>query len=229
MPQPRLNGARLWRRHVLKTSAILDRALELLEPSDPNEHEDDLNRKLYFCLLQANKEAVNTSLGAFDCAPVYEGRNLPSATDTVRTAREGKRPDFQWTCIDHQADDPSRGVRTFVIECKRLGAPRGGWRLNENYVLEGIARFMREEHRYACDDPEAAMVGYVQSMDLPDILADVNMVAAKEAITPVSAPVDGWQRDVTSHMAHTLTRSCGVTPFGLLHFWVDLRARGRVN
>ncbi|WP_420127241.1 hypothetical protein [Longimicrobium sp.] len=224
MPQPKLNGARLWRRQVQKTSAILVRALELLEPRDANEQEDDLNRKLYFCLLQANREATHWPLGAFDCAPVYEGRNLPSANDFVRTAREGKRPDFQWTFIDHQSPDPKRSVRTIVIECKRLGAPtRHGWPLNENYVRNGIMRFVREEHGYACDDVEAVMVGYIQSMDFPQIAAEVNATTVQEAIPSVPPPVQGWNLRGVSHLAHTMERTFGVTPFGLLHFWVDLR------
>lgn len=69
MMQPRLNGARLWQRHVQKTSAILNRALAFLQLAETDENEDSLNRKFYFHLLRANREARGSPLGGFDHAP----------------------------------------------------------------------------------------------------------------------------------------------------------------
>jgi hypothetical protein len=210
----------------MKTVSILLQALDHLTSTGPVEPEDELNRKLYFLLLEANRTALTSSLGAFDCAPVYEGSNLPSADDIIRANRESKRPDFQWTCIDHTAPDPKHGVRAFVIECKRLGAPlRTDWEFNVNYVTNGIARFVNKEHGYACDDYKGAMVGYVQSMEFEDILSEVNSTSASMGIPLLSEPADGWKENGTSLLTHTLTRAFGATPFHLLHFWVDLRTR----
>jgi hypothetical protein len=127
---------------------------------------------------------------------------------------------------DHGADDPLSGVWTFVIECKRLGdSGRSDWVLNQNYVNHGIIRFIAVEHGYARNDGAGAMVGYVQNMDLPDILAEVNTAASSAGIPDLLLSGVGWKPDSTSLLDHILTRSEGVSPFHLAHFWVDLRNR----
>lgn len=67
------------------------------------------------------------------------------------------------------------------------------------------------------------MVGYVQSMELDEIFAEVNITAALAGIPELSAPISGWQINATSHLAHQLDRPFPISPFQLSHFWVDIR------
>jgi hypothetical protein len=228
MTQPRLIGAALWQRHERRVVTVLLRALELLEPESADEAENDLNRKLFRCLLYANREMHDSLGNALDSAPTYEGKNLPSAYDTERAVRENKIPDFYWDYVDHGAPNPLLGVRCYYIECKRLGrSVRSSWPLNENYVREGIARYVTEEHGYARDDVAAAMVGYVQNMAFDAILEAVNAAAVAASMPILIRPSSGWKQRGTSQIHQQLQRSFGVATLNLMHFWVDLRGRTR--
>lgn len=225
MRQPRISQLQTWERHVNLVLRVLVRALSLLQSRAGNtESETSLNRELYFCLLKANDEIYRSSGSAFDHAPTYEGKSSPDPDDLERAARENKIPDFCWGFIDHTATDPRRGARNFYIECKRLGRPtRADWVFNENYIHHGVLRFVTEEHAYAKGEKQAAMVGYVQNMDFVDILDEVNKTATKVSIPTLNGPIGGWKTAGTSRLGHELTRSLRGCPFGLQHFWIDMR------
>ncbi|MEN3327590.1 MAG: hypothetical protein V7638_2397 [Acidobacteriota bacterium] len=225
MPQPRISQLRTWERHVDLVLTVVVRGLTLLQ-SKANiiDSENNLNRELYKCLLDANREIYESRGEAFDHAPTYEGKNPPDADDIERALRENKVPDFYWGFIDHSAIDPRAGVRNFVMECKRLGKPfRSDWVFNENYINHGVLRFITEEHGYAKGDKAGSMIGYVQSMDLADILAEVNRTAQGVPLPQLQGPVGGWQVGATSKLHQTLNRSYPISPFYLHHLWVDLR------
>ncbi|MBE9536184.1 MAG: hypothetical protein IMF07_03305 [Proteobacteria bacterium] len=97
--------------------------------------------------------------------------------------------------------------------------------MNENYVSEGIRRFITAPHKYGKDDDASGMIGYVQNMSFVDILSEVNAVAsaAPETVLPLNLSSLGWQTGGVSELTHDLSRPFPVTTFRLYHFWVDVR------
>src|ERR1700704_1677198 len=110
----------LWGKREARFIAIVERALILLRSMDALPRtETELNRKFYFCLLNASRELFPNE----QLAPICECNNQPDPDDSSRAARELKRPDFQWVFLDRYENNPNRSSRQFVIECKRLGTP----------------------------------------------------------------------------------------------------------
>jgi hypothetical protein len=179
---------------------------------------------LYFCLLEAIRSLRESGREGFDHPPTPEGHNPPDPDDVLRATRENKIPDFCWGYIDHLELDSRRSARNYVIECKRLGnPPRPDWILNQNYVVKGVLRFVTEEHDYAKGEKSGAMVGYVQSMELDDILNEVNATCISRAVPQLRISIGGWQIRGISRLNHELNRSFAGSPFHLSHFWIDLR------
>src|SRR6185503_8033948 len=99
--------------------------------------------------------------------------------------------------------------RFYAMECKRLGASLNPTRnLMEQYVRNGVQRFITAEHGYGSPNtnPSAAMIGYVQSMELAEIHARVDQYCRKNSLAGLNLSPNGWQRDV-SFLNHTLLRS----------------------
>jgi hypothetical protein len=157
-----------------------------------------------------------------------ECANQPFIEDEEQTPRERKIPDFQWGFWDDTAP-VEQAERYFVVECKRLGSPlRSDQVFNELYVEKGIQRFVSAEHGYAAGEPSAAMIGYVQSMELQAIYTQVNAAASSSAIPHLNVDDAGWQSGGTTHLFHRLIRPFPISPFDLEHYWVDLRPRTAV-
>lgn len=220
---PSLLSRNLWIKRTTRFLAILERALQLLACQAQLESaEVALNRRLYWCLLEASRELYP----AEDCAPSPECNNQPDPDDVARAQREDKRPDFQWIFLDRYESDPHRSSKQFVVECKRLGLPaRSDWILNANYVKHGIWRFIAPEWSYAKRFASAVMIGYWQSMEGDDVLREVNEAAEKHDITVLVLKREGWQTGGVSKLEHSFERSFSVSPFFLCHFWADLRTR----
>lgn len=216
---PSLKSRNLWAKREAKCIAILERALLLLrlKPSLP-EAEVDLNRCLYFCLLEATSELYPKD----DIAPVSECNNQPDANDDLRVTREQKRPDFQWIFRDRYAE-PSHSSKQFVVECKRLGKSlRANWILNSNYVNHGICRFCDRQWAYAQRFASGAMVGYWQSMEADEILAEVTVETQKNSL-PDLVRKGNWNEFDVSQLEHSFKRPFKISPFHLRHLWIDLR------
>ena len=226
MSQPRISRLHIWEKHERRVVDILMLALSILRKNDIlPQSEVLLNRELYFCLLEANHMLWESGAGGFSHPPTPEGHNPADPDDEQRAIRENKIPDFYWGYVDHSEPDPRRGARNYVIECKRLGnPPRPDWILNQNYVNKGVRRFITEEHGYAKGEKSGAMVGYVQSMELDEILHEVNSAAVSVGIPELSTPINAWQVSGTCQLAHQVNRTFSISPFQLTHFWVDLRS-----
>ncbi len=222
MSQPRLSKLNIWARHEQRVLKIFIEALTILQAgAGLSLSEINLNRELYFCLLEANRKMGKEG---FLYPPTYEAKNPPDPDDEQRTARENKIPDFYWGYLDDMEPDPRRSARNFYIECKRLGKPpRADWILNENYVHHGICRFITKEHGYAQGEQSAAMVGYVQSMELDDILREVNTAAMSFSVPKIKTSSKGWKFKGVSQLQQKINRPFPVTPFNLWHLWIDLR------
>src|SRR5690554_6303962 len=173
MSKPSLLQLPIWENRKLKIFQLLDRALILLRNNAVLPREELLlNRELYKCMKRAALEMQ------FDFLPTPEGKNPPSESDEERAEREDKIPDLYWQIPDHV----NGVVRYFVVECKRLGPPSSpSWKLNENYVRNGVRRFITSPHEYGKDEDAAGMVGYLQGMEFDEVLKEVNMAAKANA------------------------------------------------
>ena len=217
---PSLRARNYWRKREAQFLAVLKQALVLLrrENSLP-EAEWDLNRRLYFCLLEATRELCPKD----GIAPTQECNNQPDPDDEARARREQKRPDFQWIYLDRYEPDPRRSSKQFVVECKRLGmALRADWVLNLNYVEHGICRFRDSQWAYARRFVSGAMVGYWQAMEAEQVLSEVNAVARKNALTELVLE-DTWSSAGVSTLGQIFERAFEGSPFHLHHLWIDLR------
>jgi hypothetical protein len=198
---------------------ILEGALLLLrKQGDLPETECELNRRLFFCLLEANHKLFPKN----DIAPISECNNQPDPDDETRTAREHKRPDFQWVFIDRYEMDVRRSSKQFVVECKRLGKPaRANWVFNINYVGQGICRFRDPQWSYAQRFPSGVMVGYLRQMESGQVLKEVNDESRK-MLLPELMLIGAWNFDKVNHLEHSFERSFDVSPFQIRHLWIQL-------
>ena len=216
---PCLRALNVWGKRERMCVAILERALQLLraEKNLP-ESEVDLNRRLYLRLLEASRELYP----ADPVSPTQECNNQPDPDDESRVAREHKRPDFQWVYLDSYEPDPKRSSKQFVVECKRLGSSRrADWIFNVMYVTHGISRFRDPLWGYAQRFRSGAMVGYWQTMERAQLLSEVNQEAGRNSlpdIVPANPSLPNGHR-----LEHTFERSFPLSPFHLLHLWIDLR------
>jgi hypothetical protein len=219
MNRPRLSRLPLWERHEARVLAILREALTLLAQRGLSGDEPMLNRELFFCLCEANRNALLRGEEAFDYPVVWEGRNPPLEDLPEGEASERKVPDFYWGYFDHSEPDPRRAARNFVIECKRLGSPTpAGWVFTKHYVEDGVIRFVDPEWRYGRAVATGAMVGYIQSMTTLSLLREVNVSLQRHGLAALTNARRA--RRPLDEMEHTLARTFPVSPYRIVHLWV---------
>nr|VFJ43772.1 MAG: hypothetical protein BECKDK2373C_GA0170839_100652 [Candidatus Kentron sp. DK] len=216
-----------WEERLAHYLAVFEQALVLLgEDKKPPTEERELNRRLWFKLLIVCRKL---DPGGRFGRPVREAENLPdSKSDTTRT-HERKEPDFQWQYDDLEESDPTDAMRSFAIECKRLGKPVKGRNLNKEYVTEGVVRFRHPGWKYGDKLSVGAMIGYVQASDHDRIHAEINEALRREEIEALVPSDPRWREGAISKLAHSFEREFPVSPFCLTHFWLDLRNRKNVG
>lgn len=224
MSGPRISELPLWERHEQRVLHVLRSALHRLRKTFADGGEPELNRELYMCMLEVN--AVNKRSGGewVDGAPIWESRNQPTPS-TEGSASERKIPDLQWQYFDHQEPDARRGVRSFVIECKRLGSPsESGWNFNVRYVNDGVGRFIDPGWRYGKDVTTGAMVGYMESLSFTQILVEINGALDPRGLPALAPPPDSGGPLI--ELEHSFNRPFEIIPFRLVHLWIDVRPSG---
>ncbi|MEO8494150.1 MAG: hypothetical protein ABI614_03700 [Planctomycetota bacterium] len=185
--------------------------------------EDPINRKLYFCILEAIREFERVEGVEFVPYPMYEANNQPDADDETRTARENKRPDLQFGYISRYEPDPRKSAKQVAVECKRLGeSGRNDWVLNENYILHGVLRFRDASFEYGKPYPFGVMIGYVQNVTFDDTLTEVNATAITNAVPDLEVSAAGWRDNDVSQLEHSFDRQSGSSLL-LTHLWIDVR------
>lgn len=212
-----------WAKFELRVLEIVSLALHMLRQDAPlPKDEVELNQKLCNCIHLAAYKLKSSSRG-FDVPAMAETCNQPYVSDKLRAPHLKKIPDFQWAIYDDQETDPQKYRKIYTVECKRLGEQKG-WPLNENYVKNGIIRFITLEYRYAVFCRSAAMVGYVQNMEMHNILIEVNAHATSNSIPVLVLSPDGWKAEGISRLDHRLDRPPELSsPIDLRHLWIDLR------
>lgn len=218
----------LWQRHEKLILGVFVQALKMLRlekklPEAENRINETLcvkARRAYFKLpLKQRPPFFGLSL---------ESQNQPQTEDDVGKEFLRKKPDFKWRLVDESDPDPHTAIRDYDIECKRLGKRLSKkWVLNENYVNNGILRFLNVEHSYGKGMPFGAMIGYVQNMEHKDILKEVNQCIAQiqtHRIPTIKFPTKKSDSRGIIETAQNLNRT-KISPesFKLRHIWVDLR------
>jgi hypothetical protein len=223
--QPSINNLPLWADHVANVNEVFRLALERLSgmPDLPLA-ENPLSRKLHICAMHANVRLAAVGRGFSVGVLVPECAHGPDAVDGPERAHEKKRPDFKCIIANTQDFDPTTRNMILDIECKRLGR-QAGWNLNQNYIIHGVRRFRTFEHRYGINVANGIMIGYVQNMEMAEILDDVNAHGTIDGSPPLNLSGNRWQVDGVSRLNHKLDRPYNATPFSLDHMWVDLRTK----
>jgi hypothetical protein len=183
--------------------------------------EPNLNRKLRRTTTTACRELDPEGRFGY---PTWEAQSPPDPdADTVQP-HELNRPDVQWGYDDPVALDDPYGEKYFTVECKRLGRPvETGWCPNEYYVTRGIERFRSLGHKYGLHMSEGAMIGWLQSMRLPDVHADVCRYAVANHMPPPVVASSGWQPCGVTELTQRLERDFPLSPFDLTHLWCDIQ------
>lgn len=215
--RPLLTSVDLWARHCDRCLLLLREALNSLDPGSPGESEREINRRFYRAINAAHQAAARRGEEPLSVI-TYEAPSAPAPSDIEFQAREYKVPDFQWAYMDDLALDPNAGARHLAIECKRLGEPTKNWDFFEEYVTNGVNRFISTRWSYGKDTPTGVMIGYLQSVDAEGALVAVNAIAAEASIPTLALRENGAEPLELDHM---LERSFADTPFKLLHLWVS--------
>lgn len=216
----------LWDRFESRVLEITRLALILMqEAATLPDDEKELNQRLGHYIREASWQLKASDTGIVG-APHLDALNQPDLDDVEPARREDTRPDFQWELKDLQARNRSEYQRFYAMECKRLGsATSHSWVLNEQYIINGVRRFLKAEYSYGSpkSNPSAVMIGYVQNMELEEILIEVNGFGQRNAIPQINLSKSGWRRGI-SLLDHQLNRpEIDPSPLSLRHLWVDLR------
>ncbi len=215
----------LWERHVQHVLNVFQLALlRLKKEKHLPKDEPTLNEKLYvharyvYCSLPYEQKPMS-----------FVKRNSeipPRRIEEVGERWTKKKPDFQWELINTQETNPEKAIKEYTIECKRLAEKTSAGRsfINE-YVVNGIIRFISKEHRYGIGTISGVMIGYVQNLVHAEVLKQINLTVRKSQEYKIPEIMFNHLKDLSgiSKGNHTLIRK-EVSPsnFDLRHIWVEL-------
>ena len=223
MVRRRISYAELWNRHEGLYRGIFVKGLIRLaaEPRISGD-ENSVSKHLFTIVVTVCREIANMENREVH-PPTPDGLNPPVHADETQEAFTRKRPDFTCNFINPRAESNEDYLIPFHVECKLLGEPTSPtWKLNTNYVLEGIARFDLESHKYGNRASSGMLIGYIISMTPEKIQTQVN--SRIEAKLPGVPPLVFALADVPSQSQHRFARRHVMpTPFTLIHLWVDIR------
>lgn len=213
------NQRNYWQKIEDTVIGIIRKAIDLMcaENSLPRE-EDELNRKFYSCLVEANYQLQKDNSG-LDFHPMYEALNQPSLEHSTKQSRENKRPDFQWSFAVPGVRDALASARQFVLECKRLDIDTRSWNFVGNYVYEGVERFVRSDYAYGFNSISSGMLGYIQANDYSYFQVEVNKVLASSGHALLDVTVYSANH---SELLHLLATEHSLQSIKLIHCWANL-------
>ena len=215
----------LWERHEQHVLNVFQLALlRLKKEKHLPKDEPTLNEILYvharyvYCSLPYEQKPMS-----------FVKRNSeipPRRIEEVGERWTKKKPDFQWELINTQETNPEKAIKEYTIECKRLAEKTSAGRdfINE-YVVNGIIRFISKEHRYGIGTISGAMIGYVQNLVHAEVLKQINLTVRKSQEYKIPEIMFNHLKVLSgiSKGNHTLIRK-EVIPsnFDLRHIWVEL-------
>jgi hypothetical protein len=217
LPSPEL----LWERHETFVLNVFMIALSKLQnQANLPEDEPSLNNLLYilvrdsWCKLPQHEKPI--------WSLICNAENIPSTTDEIGQEWTRKKPDFRWSLSDSQEKDSLKAIKDYTIECKRLREMSNRNFINQ-YVTEGIFRFLAKEYKYGNGTTSGAMIGYIQEMKHSDVLEQINAVIQKTGafFIPIIEFDNSQNIDNIKKGNHTLERHEVDPPnFDLRHIWI---------
>jgi hypothetical protein len=215
----------LWKRHESLYIRIFIIALQILknESFDKSSGEDTISE--FLCPI-LNKVCYEEGKRR-NCeirTPDWEKPIQPVNNDELKGGKIRKRPDFTCKFMNPLACDADEHEIPLHIECKRLGeATSNNWKLNENYVVNGIMRFDSGEHEYGKRAPSGIMIGYIISMTPEQILSEINVYEEKYCSDNPSLVYEITNNKVWQYQHILLRKNIRPESFLLFHLWIDLR------
>ena len=204
-----------WERNILEIFSMALRELIALKPLP--EKEDELNRRLAITVKECNRKWCNANNVVLPGLLFCQSKGQPDSGDAVKQPREDKIPDFTWGFVDYLNNKDI----FYHIECKRLTEDK--YHYCKEYVTNGVRRFVEKEWSYGFRCKSGLMIGYIQGMAFKDILLWVNHYTEKHSF-PVLMLMGRWNKNDVSRLENVLNRPhVPISPFKLVHLWVDLR------
>lgn len=204
-----------WEKAVLE---IFSRALvELIFRESLPEKEDDINRELAIKVRECRLMWCIENCKELQGHPVFQAKGQPSPLYKSKQPKENKIPEFTWVFSDYL----NNLEKNYVVECKRLGVDK--YRYSEEYVKNGIKRFVEKEWSYGDGCESGLMIGYVQGREFEEILKWVNHYAEKHSVPSLTLKGQ-WNKEDISQLENFFNRVWDSVPsFKLVHLWADLR------
>ena len=213
----------LRKRHEAIYVEIFTLALSVLAkiPCDTR-HENIISERLCIPLNDVCFELSKTR--NYEIAtPIWESPIQPIDYSELKEGKPGKRPDFTCKRVNPFANSSFEHEFHFHVECKRLGTPSSPtWRLNEQYVINGIMRFDSVEHRYGELACSGLMVGYIIDMSADDILTEVKMFLNENSVDRAKLEPQSTESHIQKYIQRLNRKFVKPLDFKLTHLWVDI-------
>lgn len=218
------SSSELWQKHVHLYITVFSVALEnLASISCDTSDEDKISEELCPILNQVCFQKNKVS----DCevrTPDWEKPIQPITDMELKGGKKSKIPDFTCKLTNTLAASPEEHEVSLHVECKRLGNRTSpSWKLNKNYVTNGIMRFDSKTHKYGMRADSGMMIGYIISMSPQNILNEVNTHFKQNCPNDPEITFKFNEKKV-QRCQHKLNRN-NVKPgkFELTHLWVELK------
>lgn len=203
-----------WEKSVLEIFSMA--LLELITKKHLPKKEDELNRELACRLRESRRKWCISNDREIQGHPIFQAKGQPDPKDAAKQPKENKVPDFTWGFTDFL----NNMEKNYHVECKRLTEDK--YRYCNEYVKNGIRRFVEKEWSYGAGCESGLMIGYVQGMGFEDILLWVNHYTAEHSL-PLLSLKGRWQKNSISRLENRFDRpQVPISPFKLEHLWVDL-------
>ena len=213
--------AKLWQRHDRIYCEVFSISLQKLANEPVSGDENTISRRLcpiLICVCFTLSRSRNIDVRT----PTWEGPIQPVSEDELEA--EPKRPDFTCKLSNPHSASAEEYEIPLHVECKRLGFPTSpSWKLNKNYVTEGMKRFDCDSHEYGKRASSGMMIGYIIDMEPEEILEEVNRYKQKHLsyFPDISMAVD--EASVSRNRQNLERKHVAPKGFDLIHLWVDLR------
>lgn len=215
----------LWQKHETIYVGLFCLALQRLsEYISDTADEDTISEQLCPVLNEIcfeENQAHNREISV----PDWEKPVQPTTLKELKGGKIKKRPDFTCKLINTFAACAEEYELQLHVECKRVGNPTSGsWKLNENYVVNGIKRFDCDSHEYGKRAPSGIMIGYVISMSPMRIVSEINGHQKKHCPHNPVLTFNFRKKNVREGFQNLNRKNVRPNHFKLFHLWVDLRA-----
>ncbi len=214
----------LWKRHEKLYVDIFFIALARLAKKERSlGNEDTISEQLCLVLNNVCFEE-GQKRGCEIRTPDWETPIPPVTGSELKGGKKRNRPDFTCKYSDPLATCAEEYEIAFHVECKLLGNPTSGrWKINKNYVTEGIKRFDCRIKEYGKRAFSGLMIGYIIGMEPQQIIIEVNKFQQEQL---PHNPALSFQFDnppVFKENQNLNRKNVKPKSFRLIHLWVDLR------